>query len=37
MAIDSNEVLGELGTLFLERVTKSNKIIWASIQDRSGL
>ena len=37
IAIDSNEVLGELGTLFLEGVTKSNKIIWASIQDRSGL
>ena len=26
MAIDSNEVLGELGTLFLEGVTKSNNI-----------
>ena len=34
MAIDSNEVLGVLATLFLEGVTKSNKIIWASIQDR---
>ena len=27
MAIDSNKVLGELGTLFLEGVTKSNKTI----------
>ena len=34
MVIDSNEVLGELATLFLEGVTKSNKIIWASTQDR---
>ena len=34
MAIDSNEVLGELATLFLEGVTKSSKIIWPSIQDR---
>ena len=34
IAIDSNEVLGELATLRLEGVTKSNKIIWASIQDR---
>ena len=32
--IDSNEVLRELGTLFLEGVTKSNKIIWTSIQDQ---
>ena len=36
-AIDSNEVLGELGTTFLEGVAKSDKLIWNSIQDRSKL
>ena len=36
IAIDSNEVLGELGT-FLEGVAKSDKLIWTSIQDRSKL
>ena len=29
MAIDSNEVVGELGKLFLEQVTKAKKITWA--------
>ena len=36
-AIDSNEVLEELGTTFLEGVAKSDKLIWTSIQDRSKL
>lgn len=31
--VDSNEVLRELVTLFLEGATKSHTIIWASNQD----